>query len=134
MNYWLLKSEPFKYSFDDLLHDKCTYWDGIRNYQARNNLRAMKAGDHAFYYHSNEGKEIVGIVEIVKKAYPDPTAKDGDWSVVDVKPVKKFSRPVTLQEIKTSSKLKNIALIKQSRLSVMPITKSEFDLIVKMSA
>lgn len=133
MNYWLVKSEPFKYSFDDLIRDKTTYWDGVRNFQARNNLRAMKTGDHALFYHSNEGKEIVGIAQVVKTAYPDPTAKDGDWSVVDVKPVKKLSKPVTLNKIKETPKLKNIALIKQSRLSVMPISKLEYNTILKIS-
>lgn len=132
MNYWLMKSEPFKYSFDQLLKDKKTLWDGVRNFQARNNLRAMRKGDQAFFYHSNEGKEIVGIVEIVKEAYPDPTAKDEDWSVVDIKPIKKFSSPVTLIDIKSASTLRNMALLKQSRLSVSPVTKSEFEFIYKM--
>lgn len=132
MQYWLIKSEPFKYSFADLRRDKKTYWDGVRNYQARNNLRAMKKGDQALYYHSNEGKEVVGIAEIVKEAYPDPTAKDGDWSVVDVKPLKEMKAPVTLAQIKDTPALKDIALIKQSRLSVMPIDPKHFKEICKM--
>lgn len=132
MNYWLMKSEPFKYSFDQLLKDKKTLWDGVRNFQARNNLRAMKKGDQAFFYHSNEGKEIVGIAEIIKEAYADPTAKDEDWSVVDIKPVRKLNSPVTLVDIKATATLKNIALLKQSRLSVSPVTKSEFEFICKM--
>lgn len=134
MNYWLIKSEPFKYSFDQLVLDKKTFWNGVRNFQARNNLRAMKKGDQAFFYHSNEGKEIVGIVEIVKEAYPDSTAEDGDWSMVDVKPLKKLNQPVTLETIKSSADLKNMALIKQSRLSVCPVTPQEFKIITKLGA
>jgi len=132
MQYWLLKSEPFKYSYDDLVRDKRTYWDGVRNYQARNNLRAMKKGDKALYYHSNEGKEVIGVVTIVKEAYPDPTAKEGDWSVVDVAPDKKLKRTVTLAEIKQTASLQEMALIKQSRLSVMPVTAKDFKEIIKI--
>ncbi|MCP5463866.1 MAG: EVE domain-containing protein [Deltaproteobacteria bacterium] len=134
MNYWLVKSEPFKYSYDDLVRDKKTFWDGVRNYQARNNLRAMKKGDQVFFYHSNEGKEIIGICEVAKEAYPDPTAKEGDWSVVDVKAKKKFKTPVTLKQIKDEPKLADVALIKQSRLSVMPIEKKHYDLILRMAS
>jgi len=132
MQYWLLKSEPFKYSYDDLVRDKRTYWDGVRNYQARHNLRAMKKGDKALYYHSNEGKEVIGVVTIVKEAYPDPTAKEGDWSVVDVAPDKKLKRTVTLAEIKQTASLQEMALIKQSRLSVMPVTAKDFKEIIKI--
>ncbi len=132
MNYWLLKSEPHKYSFFDLVRDKKTVWDGVRNFQARNNLRAMREDDHALYYHSNEGKEIVGTAKIVKEAYADPTAKDGDWNVVEIAPVKKFAATVTLEQIKATPKLKGMALLKQSRLSVSPVTKEEFELIVRM--
>ncbi len=134
MKYWLLKSEPFKYSFEQLLKDGKTHWDGVRNYQARNNLRAMKKGDQALFYHSNEGKEVVGVVEIVKEAYPDPSAKEGDWSMVDVKPLKKLSTPISLAEIKVHPKLSQMSLIKQGRLSVTPVTKSEFDTIISLGS
>lgn len=132
MDYWLVKSEPNKYSYDDLVRDKKTFWDGVRNYQARNNLRKMKKGDQVLYYHSVDEKSVVGVAEVVKEAYPDPTAKEGDWSVVDVKPVKKLSEPVTLADIKSRKGLEDIALIKQSRLSVMPLKKSHFNTILKM--
>lgn len=132
MNYWLLKSEPHKYSFFDLVRDKKTIWDGVRNFQARNNLRAMKLNDHALYYHSNEGKEIVGVAKIIKEAYPDPTAKEGNWSVVEIAPIEKLETTVTLEQIKATPKLKSMALLKQSRLSVSPVTKEEFNLIVEM--
>ena len=134
MNYWLIKSEPFKYSFDQLMRDKKTFWDGVRNYQARNFLRAMQVGDLALYYHSNEGKEIVGVAQVIKAAYRDPTATEGDWSVVDVKPIKKITHPVSLEQIKTEPKLAGMLLIKQSRLSVMPVSKQDFELLVKMGA
>jgi predicted RNA-binding protein with PUA-like domain len=132
MNHWLVKSEPSSYSFDDLLRDGSTFWSGVRNFQARNNLRLMKVGDQALFYHSNEGKEVVGIAAIVKSAYPDPTAKDGDWSVVDVKAGRKFTSPVTLETIKAQPKLKSLPLIKQSRLSVMPVTQQDFAFICKL--
>ena len=117
--YWLMKSEPFKYSWDELVKDGKTYWDGVRNYEARNNMAAMKKGDLAFYYHSNEGKEIVGIAEIVGESYPDPTADDPQWVVVDVAPVVPFTKPVTLAEIKADPNLEEIALVKRGRLSVV---------------
>ena len=132
MNYWLVKSEPSAYSFDQLIKDKKTFWSGVRNFQARNNLRAMKRDDQVLYYHSNEGKAVVGLAKVVKEFYPDPTAEDGDWSVVDIVPVKKFANEVTLEAIKATPVLKNIALIKQSRLSVMPVTELEFETILKM--
>lgn len=134
MAYWLLKSEPSVYSFDQLLKDKKTFWNGVRNFQAANNMKAMKKGDQAFFYHSNDGKEIVGIAEIVKEAYPDSTDDTGKFVMVDLKPVKKLITPVTLAAIKADKKLQNIALIKQSRLSVMPITDAEWNHIIKLGA
>lgn len=131
MNYWLVKSEPFKYSWQDLLSDGSTYWDGVRNYQARNNLKKMKKGDLVLYYHSNKGLEVVGISRVIKEHYQDPTTDDDRWVVVDIEPVETLERPVTLKEIKSDEKLKDVALIKQSRLSVMPLRKKDFDLIVK---
>lgn len=133
MNYWLLKSEPFKYSWDQLEKDKVTFWDGVRNYAARNNLKAMKKGDKAFFYHSNEGVEIVGIVKIVKEFYQDPTTDDPNWVVVDVSPVKKLKTPITLSQIKNTPALQNMALVKQSRLSVQPVTQDEWELICDMA-
>lgn len=132
MKHWLVKSEPFKYSWEKFLKDKRTYWDGVRNFQARNNLKAMKKGDEVLFYHSNEGMEVVGIARVVKEHYPDPTSDDPAWVVVDLEPVKTLKRPVPLTEIKKEKKLQNIALIKQGRLSVMPLTKEEFECIVKM--
>lgn len=134
MNYWLVKSEPFKYSWDDFVKDGRTYWDGVRNYQARNNLKAMKKGDRVLYYHSNKGLEVVGIAKVVKEFYQDPTTDDDRWVVVDLEPVKALRHPVPLSDIKREQRLQNISLIKQSRLSVMPVTKDEFDLILKMSS
>lgn len=134
MAFWLVKSEPSAYSFDDLMRDKKTHWNGVRNFQARNFLKAMKKGDRTLFYHSNEGKAVFGVAEIVREAYPDDSAKDGDWVMVDVKPVEKLARPVELAEIKRHPKLSQILLVKQSRLSVMPVTKSEFETIVKLGA
>ena len=131
MKYWLVKSEPFKYSWDRFRQDGSTYWDGVRNYQARNNLQAMKVGDQVLYYHSNEGLAVVGVARVTKEAYQDPTTNDERWVVVDLEPVEPLATPVTLSEIKHDPRLKNIALIKQSRLSVMPVTKKEFEVIVK---
>ncbi len=133
-NYWLVKSEPFKYSWDQFVKDGSTYWDGVRNYQARNNLRAMKKGDLVLYYHSNEGMCVVGIARVIKEHYQDPTTDDDRWSVVDLKPVKALKRPVTLQEVKETKGLENIALVRQSRLSVQPLTENEFDVIVAMGS
>ena len=132
MNYWLVKSEPFKYSWDDLVKDGSTYWDGVRNYQARNNLKAMKKDDLVLYYHSNEGKEVVGVAKVTKEFYQDPTTDDDRWVVVDVEPVEKLNSPVTLADIKQSDRLQDIPLVTQSRLSVMPVTKKHFDTIIKM--
>ncbi|MER3464144.1 MAG: EVE domain-containing protein, partial [Chitinophagaceae bacterium] len=125
MAYWLVKSEPFKYSWDQFVKDGQTFWDGVRNYAARNNLKAMKKGDELFFYHSNEGLEIVGIAKVVKEAYQDPTTEEDAWVVVDIKPVKKLKHPVSLQQIKTDERLKNMALIRLGRLSVQPVTDEE---------
>jgi predicted RNA-binding protein with PUA-like domain len=133
MNYWLMKSEPFKYSWDNLVAEKIGMWDGVRNYAARLNLMAMKVGDWAYFYHSNEGKEIVGIVEIVKEHYPDPTTEDNRWVVVDIKPVKKLVNTVTLAQIKAEANLQNMDLIRQGRLSVGKVSKEEFDQIIVMA-
>ncbi len=130
--YWLMKSEPFKYSWDQLVEDGRTYWDGVRNYEARNNLAAMKRGDLALYYHSNEGKEVVGIAEIVGESYPDPTTDDDRWVVVDVAPVTPFVEPVSLATIKADPSLSEIALVKRGRLSVVPITPQEFRRVAKL--
>jgi len=133
MNYWLLKSEPSTWSWDNQSKVKKEMWDGVRNYQARNNLMKMKKGDLCFFYHSVYEKSIVGIVEVVKESYPDPTDKTGKFVVVDVKAIKKLKHRVTLDNIKQNKKLQNIALVKQSRLSVMPLKKNEWDILIKMS-
>lgn len=132
MNYWLIKSEPFKYSWDQLNADKSTFWDGVRNYGARIHLRAMKKGDQAFFYHSNEGKEIVGIVKIIKEAYQDPTT-EADWSVVDVAPVKPLKKTVTLETIKKTAALQKMQLVVNSRLSVQPVTKEEWEIVLSLA-
>jgi len=132
MAHWLVKSEPFKYSWQQMVKDKRTFWDGVRNYQASNNLKAMKLGEHAFFYHSNEGLNIVGIVEIVKEYYPDHTDESGRFGMVDVAPVKPVPNPVTLAEIKAEPKLANLALVRQSRLSVVPVGEAEWKLLCKM--
>ena len=131
-NFWLVKSEPYKYSWDDLVKDGSTYWDGVRNYMARNNLQAMGRGDLVLYYHSNEGKEIVGVAQVTKESYPDPTIDDERWVVVDVKPVVAFEQPVTLAQIKADAKLEGIAMLKYGRLSVVPITPVEFRYLLKL--
>lgn len=133
MNYWLVKSEPFKYSWDTFVSLKRDHWDGVRNYQARNNLKAMAEGDLVLFYHSNEGKEVVGIAKVVREFYQDPTTEDTQWVVVDLEPVEKLPKPVSLATIKKDDRLANISLIKQSRLSVMPIKKEEFDIILSIS-
>lgn len=132
MNYWLVKQEPSKYPWEQFLKDKETYWDGVRNYQARNNLKLMKKGDLVLYYHSVIGKEIKGIAKISREFYPDPTSDDERWVVVDLKPVKSFVHPVYLEDIKAHPELQNIALVKQSRLSVLPLLQKEFKIILKM--
>jgi predicted RNA-binding protein with PUA-like domain len=133
MNHWLIKSEPDKYSWEQFNKDGKTMWDGVRNYAARNNLRAMKKGDLVFWYHSNEGKEIVGIAKVEKEHYSDPTAKEGDWSVVDLKPFKKLKKPVTLEQIKADKKLQKMDLVRLSRLSVGIVKTEEFDHILALS-
>lgn len=133
MAYWLIKSEPFKYSWDSFEKDKKTTWDGVRNYAARLNLRAMKNGDLAFFYHSNEGTAIVGIAKIVKEAYQDPTTDDDRWVAVDVAPYKKLKNPVTLAQIKKEAELKDMALVRLSRLSVQPVTESEWLTVLKLA-
>lgn len=130
--HWLMKSEPFKYAWDDLVRDGSTFWDGVRNYEARNNLAAMKKGDLALYYHSNEGKEVVGIVEIVKESYPDPTTDDERWVVVEIAPLMAFREPVSLGTIKVDPKLSEIQLVRRGRLSVVPLTAAEFKHILAL--
>jgi predicted RNA-binding protein with PUA-like domain len=131
MNAWLVKSEPTKWSWDDQVRAGTTHWDGVRNAQATINLKAMRVGDRAFFYHSNEGKEIVGVVEIVREFYLDPRDETGKFGMVDVKAVKKLPRPVTLAEIKGDPALQTMALVRQSRLSVMPVTPEEWSRIVE---
>jgi predicted RNA-binding protein with PUA-like domain len=133
MAYWLIKSEPFKYSWDQLVADKQTFWDGVRNYAARNNLRAMKKGDKALFYHSNEGLEMVGIAKIVKEAYQDPTTDEDAWVVVDVAPVKKLKKPVSLAQVKMDKRLANMALIRLGRLSVQPVTDEEWEIVMELA-
>jgi predicted RNA-binding protein with PUA-like domain len=133
MKHWLVKSEPFKYSWEQFEKDKETFWDGVRNYQARNNLREMKKGDLVMWYHSNEGKEIVGIAKVSKEAYQDPTTEDPNWLVVNLKPFKKLKKSITLEQIKSDEKLQNIGLVRQGRLSVMSLTQYEFDYILELS-
>ncbi|HHY86268.1 MAG TPA: EVE domain-containing protein [Verrucomicrobia bacterium] len=134
MNYWMVKQEPESYAWAAFVKDGRTAWTGVRNFQARNNLRAMKKGDLVLYYHSVMDKKVVGIAKVVKEAYPDPTAKEGDWSCVDLVPMKALKQPVELEAIKKDSKLKNIALVRQSRLSVIPLTKTEYNRIVELSS
>lgn len=133
MKHWLVKSEPHKYSWEKFNQDGRTFWDGVRNYQARNNLREMQKGDLVLFYHSNEGKEVVGIAKVVKEAYQDPTTTDPNWVVVDLSPVETLKKPVTLEQIKADEPLKNISLVRQGRLSVMPLKAEEFDRILEMS-
>ncbi len=134
MRYWLFKSEPDVFSFDDLVAkgDAGEEWDGVRNYQARNNLKAMKKGDKVLFYHSNEGLAVVGMASVVKEAYPDPTIDDERWVAVDLKAGKAFKNPVTLKEMKEQPGLQNLSLIRQGRLSVCDVTKEEFDIIVNL--
>jgi predicted RNA-binding protein with PUA-like domain len=132
MAYWLVKSEPEVYGWDQLIKDKQTRWDGIRNYAARNHLKAMKKGDEVFFYHSNKGTDIVGIAVVIKEAYPDPTSEDPAWFAVDIKPLKKLAKPVTLEQIKKEKKLAAMALVRIGRLSVQPVTSGEWQIIMKM--
>lgn len=133
MNYWLVKQEPEDYAWATFVNDGGTAWTGVRNFQARNNLRAMHAGDLVLYYHSGEAKEIVGVAQVPKTAYADPTAVEGDWSAVDLKPQKALAAPLSLAAIKADAVLKEMALVRQSRLSVMPVTKAEFERVLKLS-
>lgn len=131
-NYWLVKSEPFKYSWAQFVKDGRTYWDGVRNYQARNNLRAMKKGDRALFYHSNEGLEIVGVAEVIREHYQDPTTDDERWSVVDLKPLRALAKPVSLQRIKQDPRLQQMQLLRQMRLSVSAVTEDEYHVILAL--
>jgi len=133
MNYWLVKSEPSTYSWDDFTALGRDHWDGVRNYQARNNMMAMKAQDKVLFYHSVKDKEVVGIAEVVREHYPDPTTDDKRWVVVDLEPVEKLPKPVTLEQIKGDDRLTDIALVKQSRLSVMPLKEEEYDIILSLA-
>lgn len=132
MNYWLAKTEPDTFSWDDLEKEGKSMWDGVRNFQARNNLRSMKKGDSVFFYHSGKNPGIIGIAEVIKEHYPDPTAKEGDWSVVEVKPLRKLDRFVSLQEIKQTQGLENMYLIRNPRLSVQPVTAEQQALLLKL--
>ena len=131
-NYWMVKKEPETYSWDDFVNDGSTDWSGVRNYQARNNLKGMKVGDRVLFYHSGKGKEVVGLAEVVKSAYQDPTSNDEQWVAVDLKPVKPLATPVQLAAIRYDKRLSQLPLIRQSQLSVMPLTKDEFDVILAM--
>jgi len=133
MNYWLVKSEPEKYSWEKFNKDGRTFWDGVRNFAARNNMRAMKEGDLVFFYHSNEGKEIVGIAKVVKEAYQDPTTEDTNWVVVELSPVEALKNPVTLAQVKAEPTLKDLELVRLGRLSVSAVKPPEFDKIMAMS-
>lgn len=128
--YWMVKQEPETYSWDDFVKDGKTDWSGVRNYQARNNLREMKTGERVLFYHSGKDKAVVGVAEVVKNAYPDPTADDEQWVAVDLKPIKALKNPVPLAAIRYDKRLAELPLIRQSQLSVMPLTKDEFDIIV----
>ena len=134
MNYWLVKSEPFKYSWTKFKEDKRTFWDGVRNYQARNNLKGMKEGDLVLFYHSNEGMCVVGIAKVVREFYQDPTTDDTNWVVVDLAPVETLKNAVTLSQIKGDEYLKDISLVRQGRLSVMPLKAAEFDRILELGS
>ena len=130
--FWLVKQEPEGYSWDDLVRDGRTDWTGVRNFQARNNLRQMKAGDAVLFYHSGASKSVVGIAEVARSGYPDPTSDDAQWVAVDIKPVKPLKEPVTLATMRDNPKLGNMLLLRQSRLSVLPVTRDEFETIIKM--
>jgi predicted RNA-binding protein with PUA-like domain len=132
MNYWLVKSEPDAYAWSAFVKDGKTAWTGVRNFAARLHLRAMRKGDVVFFYHSNEGKDVVGLAQVIKEHYPDATAEEGDWSCVDLKPVKPFAKSVTLEQIKADATLKEMALVKQSRLSVSPVTPAQATRLLKL--
>lgn len=131
--HWLVKSEPGSYSWDDLVRDGWTYWDGVRNYEARNNLRAMAVGDQLLYYHSNKGLEIVGIAEVTRTHYQDPTTDDERWSAVDIRPVQALPRPVTLAEIKADPRLSEMQLVRRGRISVVPVTAEEYGVVLSLA-
>jgi predicted RNA-binding protein with PUA-like domain len=131
MRYWMVKQEPSAYSWDQFVRDGRAAWTGVRNFQARNHLREMKTGDQVLFYHSVVGKEVVGVAKVAKEAYADPTAKEGDWSSVDLVPVRPLKEPVTLTHIKATPSLADLPLLKQSRLSVMPLTKAQFDRLAR---
>ncbi len=133
MAYWLVKSEPFKYSWDQFVKDKITMWDGVRNYAARNNLRSMAKNDKVFFYHSNEGVEIVGIATVAKTFYPDPTSDNEAWGVVDLKPLRKLKKPVSLEQIKKDPKLANMDLVRLGRLSVQTVKDEEWEMVLGMA-
>ena len=133
MNYWLVKSEPGAYSWDQFVKDGQTVWSGVRNYAARIHLNGMKKGDEVFFYHSSEGQAVVGIAKVIKEAYQDPTTTDDRWVAVDLKPLKPLKNPVTLVDVKKDKRLKNIGLVRIGRLSVMPLTKDEFDVILELA-
>ncbi len=133
MAHWLVKSEPFKYSWEQFVKDKLTFWDGVRNYAARNNLRDMKKGDELFFYHSNEGLEIVGIAKVAKEAYQDPTTDEEAWVVVDLKPVRKLKKPVTLVQMKVDKRLANMDLLRLGRLSVGKVTDEEWKIVLELA-
>jgi predicted RNA-binding protein with PUA-like domain len=133
-NHWLVKQEPSAYSWDRFVKDGETAWTGVRNFQARNNLKAMRKGDRVLFYHSATGKEVVGVATVSRRAYPDPTAKSGDWVAIDLKPVKRLAAPVTLEKIKKTPDLEDIALVRNSRLSVMPLTEAEYDAILSIGS
>ena len=133
MNYWLVKQEPSAYSWDDFVRDGRTAWTGVRNFQARNSLRSMKAGDRVLFYHSVTDKAVVGEAEVVRESYPDPTASEGNWVAVDLKPVKALPRRVPLEEIKTDTRLAGLALVRSPRLSVMPVTAQEYRAIAALA-
>ncbi len=133
MNHFLVKSEPHAYSWEQFLKDKSTFWDGVRNYQARNNMKDMKVGDLVLFYHSNVGMEVVGVAKVIKEFYQDPTTDDDRWVAVDIEPVETLNRPVTLKDVKADQYLQDIALVRQGRLSVMPLKAEEFDRILELS-
>ncbi|MHA3774544.1 EVE domain-containing protein [Verrucomicrobiota bacterium sgz303538] len=130
--FWMVKQEPEAYSWDDFVRDGSTAWTGVRNFQARNNLRSMKRGDRVLFYHSVTGKAVVGIAEVTREAFPDPTATEGDWDCVEIRPIQPLARPVTLEEIKVHPQLQSIPLVKQSRLSVMPLQPEDFKELVRL--
>ena len=132
-NHWLVKSEPESYSWSDLVKDGATAWTGVRNFQARNNLRAMKKGDFVLFYHSVEGKEAVGLAKVTREAFADPTAKEGDWSAVEIAPVKVLAKPVTLETIKTDKILKEMFLVRNGRISVSPVTEPQFERLMTLA-